>query len=323
MKTLILIAASGLIATSIFSCDSAQDRTRPMAAPIMKSPQIHVEPVSPEPSSSYAGFTGTRQGEETETQADGEGRPDRNAPKQPHRAIIKTAVLDMTITSFARWSDTVMLLANHYGGYTLNSSSAILSDSGNQSGQMTIRVPSKHYTAFVMAIKKTADTLRSFTETGQDVTEELYDISARLANKRRTEARIQSVLQRANSIKDIFKVEREIDAIREQIERMEGRQRYLGDRTSFSTLTVNWREPGPQYRKPVVVEEPGFFAVIADGFVSGTETFANVLSSLISFSIGALPIIVLAIIVVWLVMWLSRRMYRHGPKEKDVNLNAG
>lgn len=75
--------------------------------------------------------------------------------------------------------------------------------------------------------------------TSADITEEFVDLTARLENKKNTEQRLAKILEdRPGKLEDVLAVEREIDRVREEVERIEGRLRYLKERVSLSTITL-------------------------------------------------------------------------------------
>jgi hypothetical protein len=80
----------------------------------------------------------------------------------------------------------------------------------------------------------------------QDVGEEYVDITARVENARRLESRLIELLaNRTGRLQDVLSVERELARVREEIERYEGRLRYLRTRVATSTLTIAVHERAP------------------------------------------------------------------------------
>jgi hypothetical protein len=72
------------------------------------------------------------------------------------------------------------------------------------------------------------------------------DIAARVENARRLEARIiQLLANRTGKLQDVLSVERELARVREEIERYEGRMRYLRTRAAVSTLMITVHEHAP------------------------------------------------------------------------------
>jgi hypothetical protein len=77
----------------------------------------------------------------------------------------------------------------------------------------------------------------------EDVSEQFVDLEARLKNQRRLEDELAELLEkRDGELKDIIAVKHELFSVREEIERIEGRLRYLGDRVDLTTITIDARE---------------------------------------------------------------------------------
>ena len=68
------------------------------------------------------------------------------------------------------------------------------------------------------------------TVKGEDVTEEFIDIEARLKAKRALEQQFVEIMKRANSVNDALNVERQLSDVRGEIEKIEGRKRFLENR---------------------------------------------------------------------------------------------
>jgi hypothetical protein len=73
----------------------------------------------------------------------------------------------------------------------------------------------------------------------EDVSEEYHDAEVRLQNLKATRKRLEEFLSKAPNINDMLTVERELERIVLEIDRIEGRMRFLREHTAFSTLTVN------------------------------------------------------------------------------------
>jgi hypothetical protein len=108
--------------------------------------------------------------------------------------------------------------------------------------RITIRVPSEKFEALLSKISESAKKLDIKNISATDVTEEYVDIEARLQTKKELENRYKVLLERARTIDEILKIEKQIGDLRTEIESIEGRYKYLNDRISFSTLTVVFYE---------------------------------------------------------------------------------
>ena len=69
--------------------------------------------------------------------------------------------------------------------------------------------------------------------------------------------RVEALLAQAQTVEDALRVEQELHRITDELERMRGRQRFLADRISLSTITVLFRpRPREMVGQPDVVELP-------------------------------------------------------------------
>lgn len=122
--------------------------------------------------------------------------------------------------------------------------------------------------------------LETVQVTAEDVGEEFVDLTARVANARRLEDRLlELVSTRTGRLKDIVELERELARVRQEIERYEGRLRYLRTRSAMSTLAVTLHEP-----PPIIGERPG---VLARAFEQAWRNFVGLLAAFIA-SLGIL-----------------------------------
>jgi hypothetical protein len=108
--------------------------------------------------------------------------------------------------------------------------------------RITIRVPSENFEAMLTKIAESAKELDSRNISATDVTEEYVDIESRLKTKKELESRYKALLNKAGTVEDILKIEKQIGDLRTEIESIEGRFKYLNDRISFSTLTIVFYE---------------------------------------------------------------------------------
>ena len=70
--------------------------------------------------------------------------------------------------------------------------------------------------------------------------EEFVDLQARLKAKRTLEDRYLELLKKANNVKEMLEIERELSNIREEIEAKQGRLQYLENKVSMSTVNIEF-----------------------------------------------------------------------------------
>ncbi|MBC8042339.1 MAG: DUF4349 domain-containing protein [Rhizobacter sp.] len=259
-------------------------------------------PVSEESASSVAPSAG---GAATESAADAMSAKTVSqtaVPTPKARMIIKTATLALEVEKYDAAVTAVQTLAAQAGGFVQSTNTEVRYETV-KTGATIIRVPSEKFETTLVEIKKLARKLEQEGLGGSDVTEEFYDVEARLENQQRAEKRYQEILNAAKTVSEILQVENELRRVREDIERIEGRKRFLLDQTGLSTITVNLHEPYPA----ISAEGGGFWATIGRGFTQGIEGFAAVLGATITFLIAGIPFFaVVAVIVYFFVRWRRR-----------------
>jgi hypothetical protein len=102
---------------------------------------------------------------------------------------------------------------------------------------VTIKVPSASFRDALARI----DALGVVTKrsvNADDVTEEFRDLEVRLTNLRATRARLQQFLAKAAAMNDMLAVERELERVSQEIDRIEGRLEFLRSRAAMSAIDV-------------------------------------------------------------------------------------
>lgn len=223
------------------------------------------------------------------------------------RRVIKSATLECEVHDYQAASAAMVRSVIALHGFVVSSTAR--SDRGRpRGGTFSAHLPTDAFEAMLDSIEACAAEILVRTIDGEDVTEEYVDLTARLRSKRLLETRFLDILRAARSVKDLLEVERSLEAVREEIERLEGRMKYLDDRTMMATILVELREPAPK----VAASIPGFWDRISDALRRGGAEFATVLGLLITYVIASMPVILFLGLVVFLagrgVRW-GRRVY--------------
>ncbi|MDB4938463.1 MAG: Translation initiation factor 2 [Labilithrix sp.] len=123
--------------------------------------------------------------------------------------------------------DKVIDIAESLGGHI----------AGRKDQSVQIKVPSASFREAMSKIDAIGGVVgRSVT--ADDVSEEFHDLEVRLGNLRATRTRLQDFLGKANGIQDMLTVERELERVAQEIDRIEGRLEFLRTRASMSVISV-------------------------------------------------------------------------------------
>jgi hypothetical protein len=200
--------------------------------------------------------------------------------QQPGTMLIRSGTAVVEVDSVEVGIARVRRLAQQAGALVANTSLQAGREQ-QRSASLELRIPSERFDSVVNGLGPIGK-VESVNIAVQDVGEEFVDLSARLANARRLEARLIELLaNRTGRLSDVLSVERELARVREEIERYEGRLRYLQSRVSVSSLVVTVHEPAP-----VVATRPGE-NVIAEAFVEAWRRFVLLVAGFIA-SLGIL-----------------------------------
>jgi len=265
---------------------------------------------APAPTDGYAFYS--RRGQQEQTRSASASRPvptlmavseaEPHAsplPDVPTNMIIRTATASVEVDSLQPAIVRVRLLASRLGGYVASSG---IETGKNQLRQADIelKIPAARFDEALSGLTPIGK-LESVNVDAQDVGEEFVDVTARMDNARRLERRLIDLLAtRTGKLKDVLDVERELARVREEIDRYEGRIRYLKSHTAMSTLTVTAHEPLP------VVGTAGR-SVMGEAFTQAWRNFV-VLVSLTVQALGVILPVGLAAGAAWFVMRRRRTL---------------
>jgi F0F1-type ATP synthase assembly protein I len=159
---------------------------------------------------------------------------------------ILTTSVEMVVQSFVQTLGGVKKIVKEEGGQIMTTESR-KDDEGLTSGMVEVKIPADRYDKALARISKLGQ-VNYMEEKSEDVTKEFVDLTARLDNAKKLEARILELLQtHTGNIQDVMNVEKELGSVREKIEEMEGRKRYLENKIQYSTITVRMYEKGARF----------------------------------------------------------------------------
>jgi Domain of unknown function (DUF4349) len=240
----------------------------------------------------------TPSGEQRMPTAGDIGTADSMAPSM----IIRKGQASVEVDSLDAGVALVRQLARRVGGYVANAS-VEAGRSQTRSATLELKLPAAHFDEAIDSLAPLGK-LENVNVSAEDVGEEYVDVSARVANARRLEQRLIEILAaRTGRLRDVLEVERELARVREEIERYEGRLRFLKSRSAMSTLAVTVHEPFP------VVGERGSWSVIAEAFRQAWRNLVTFVAGFIAAlgTLGPAAVLVLAVAAIARRAWTAWR----------------
>jgi Domain of unknown function (DUF4349) len=166
---------------------------------------------------------------------------------------------------------------------------------------VVVRVPSENFEALLADVSQGVSYFDLKEISSDDVTEEYIDIDARLKTKKVLETRYFELLKKASKISEIIEIEKQLSAIREEIESKEGQLKYLQNKVSMSTVTIHFYKTTAQKSGATV----SFGTKIINAIVSGF----NGISSFFIWLIEIWPFMLILVAIIYFI----RKKFKKKP----------
>jgi len=219
----------------------------------------------------------------------------------PGSMLVRNGKASLQVNSLETGIGLIREMARRTGAVIANTSM----EGGKEqtrAASLELRIPSDRFDEALNGLSPIG-TLESVNVSVEDVGEEFVDVQARMVNARRLEQRLIELLaNRTGKLTDVLRVEGELARVREEIERYEGRLRYLRSRSSVSTLTVAVHE-----RYPIVADAGSH--PMRDAFAQAGRNLVGVTAGMIA-SLGV--IIPIGLLLAALLMIGRRFLATHG-----------
>jgi hypothetical protein len=236
---------------------------------------------------------------------------DKNDVKLPStaRKVIRNAELAIEVQSPAAAESKVSALVEKLGGYVASSAREVVAGEGEKKWttvSLSLRVPAERLDETLRELKRLGAGAETEKIGSEDVTDEYIDVGARVSNQRRLEQQLVTILAQANKVEEALKVHQELSAVRTEIDRLEGRKRFLESESAMAKVSLSLAP-----LRPVV----GFSsAEIAVNVRKAATDSVSVAGGIVTFAIRAtgvlLPLAVLFGLPLLGAFWLLRRRQR-------------
>lgn len=272
---------SGLLVLTLVACAGAPAST--------SAPQPASRPVAGEP-------------------GDGEENPPPDANQQPTEPvlIVHTGTMALEVSDVAASVDQANALIQGLGGHVASSHESTVHS--EQAATVTYRIPAERWSEALAGLQTLGRLLTETTE-AEDVTAQVVDLDARIANLRASEAALQSIMTRAGTIDDVLRVQRELTSVRSEIESMIAQRDHLANLAALGTLEVTFETP--VVATTVASQGWDLGREVDNALAAPVRETQGLATVAIWLSIAVLPV-VLPFVVVGYVAYRLRRRYLAG-----------
>ena len=149
--------------------------------------------------------------------------------------IIKTGEVSVEVADVSATVGLVRAFVLELGGYVGGSQAG----SDDQGATLTLRLPSARFDEALERVRALDGKLLVEATRESDVTRQVIDLGARIANLEASEASYRVLLERAERIDDVLAVQSRLDVVRGEIEQLKAQLQEIEGQADLSTLAVS------------------------------------------------------------------------------------
>jgi hypothetical protein len=223
------------------------------------------------------------------------------------RKIVRTGSITMEVNDISKSQADIADIAGQYQGYVVSSN--LNADKEQPSGFISFRVPADKFNDALVKLRALAVKVTYENTNSQDVTEQYTDLKAQLNNYEATEAQYLELLKKADNVKDMLEVQRELSNVRGNIERIEGRMQYLERTSDTSMIEVTLNKSKP------IGESSWDISGVFTRAVNGLIAFGKVLLSILIWLLVFSPVWIIVLVIIFLVRRRNKARRNAAPSK--------
>ncbi len=155
--------------------------------------------------------------------------------------IVRTGQLDLEVPILDDGLAAAGRAVAAAGGYV--AASQRQGDGERASATVTYRIPADRWESTLTALREVGTKVLAEQTASEEVTSQVVDLGARLANLRATESALQGIMAKAVKIPDVLEVQAQLTEVRGEIEQLTAQKQSLEERAALATLSVSFTLP--------------------------------------------------------------------------------
>lgn len=220
------------------------------------------------------------------------------------RAVVSTGGIDLVSRDVAGARDDVDTLLARYDGFLADERTSTDDHGTTTSARLVLRVPSERFDVVMTALTRVGR-LQHSSRKAEDVTTQVIDVHQRLRAQQVGLHRLEVLLAKATSLRDLLRIEREVTRRQADVDSLTSQRAYLAGQTTLATISLRIdRTP-----RPAVHSDTGFGAGFGAGLAAGWHGLTTFVTGTLT-AVGALLPFTLLVLVLAPLGWLLRRALR-------------
>ena len=270
----------------------------------------------------YSYDTGASMGEASPTYQEDSLSVSPDQIEQSERKLIKNATYRMQTTAFGTSYDGISKLIDSCGGYVQNSSLSGGSADGDEYQarylDLVARIPSDSLDDFSEALSTHA-AIVSQSIGVDEVTNEYYDIEARINSLEIQEQTLLDILEKAETLTDVISLQTALADVRYEIESLEGTIRRLDNQIAYSTVSI-YLEEVRRVDNPDIPVSLG--ARISARFNDSVNEISDGFSNLAVFFVGNILFFLIWAVLIAIIVIIVRLLITKSNKKAAARAQA-
>jgi hypothetical protein len=239
-------------------------------------------------------------------------------PAASNHLIIKNGDIKLLVEDTDVAIDRATQVVGDAGGYIVSSRmwyQPYYDGENYRYATITIGVPVQQFERTLSRLRGLAVQVLDETASGEDVTDQFVDLQSQLTNLEATRDRIKSFLEQSQNVDEALRINQELSNVEAQIEQIKGQMNYLQDRSSYSTITINFEPVLPEILPtPTPSPEPDIWQP-GETLENATGTLTRAYQGIIDLLIWVLVVLVPIIAPPVLLLWLLIKLFARKPKK--------
>ncbi|MTI48568.1 DUF4349 domain-containing protein [Sporosalibacterium faouarense] len=227
------------------------------------------------------------------------------------KKIIKSGQINLESTEFDVTYDSIINNVKNNNGYIESSGTSfyghIKADDGEQlrSGNVFLRVPEEKFYSTLDFIKSLGE-VKSQQLNERDISESYLDTENYIKNLEVQEKRLREILEKANNVDEILRVENELRRVRTEIDNNNQTLKNWDSLVNYSSITVNILEVKDE-NQVIKLDDEGLLLKGKKGFISTINKLINFVENTLVFLMTIAPVLIIIAIILILALIFIRR----------------
>ncbi|PIS15147.1 hypothetical protein COT63_01555 [Candidatus Shapirobacteria bacterium CG09_land_8_20_14_0_10_38_17] len=230
--------------------------------------------------------------------------PEEVVPSESkERLVVQTSSLSLVVNDVRQVSKEVVNYTQEIGGFMVSAS--LDKPQEVPFATVVVRVPAEKLSETLDYFRSLAVKVSSENILGKDVTDQYEDIGTKLETLNKTKAKFEEILNKAEKVEDILKVQRELTSLQAQIDNLKGRKEYWEKTAKLAKITtyLSTDELSLPYQPEGVFRPKVIFKQAVRSLIETLRSFAK----LVIWVAVYLPIWGAILIIIFIAKWLKRR----------------